>query len=225
MPIHTSDIILKAKGGEFRAYLAEPENGGPGILLLHAWWGLKPFFKQTCDRLAEQGFIVLAPDLREGQIARTIDEAEQLNQKSNSRRTGEIVTAVEDYLLGLPGRKSDRIGVIGFSLGAAWALSVAAEMPEKVAATVLFYGSGDEDLAKVRSKILGHFSEVDEWESYDQTQAAEQKMRAAGIDVKFHIYPGKAHWFVEEDRPEYDAAAARLAWDRTSHFLKQNLPA
>ncbi len=225
MPIHTSDIQLKAKGGDFRAYLAEPENGGPGILLLHAWWGLKPFFKQTCDRLAEQDFIVLAPDLREGQIAHTIDEAEQLNQKSNSRRTGEIVTAAEDYLLSLPSRKGDRIGVIGFSLGAAWALSVAAEAPEKVAATVLFYGSGDEDFAKVRSKILGHFSDVDEWEPYDQTQAAERKMKAAGIDVKFHIYPGKAHWFVEEDRPEYDAAAARLAWDRTIAFLKQSLPA
>ncbi len=225
MPIHKSDIQLKAKGGDFRAHLAEPEDGGPGLLLLHAWWGLKPFFKQTRDRLAEQGFIVLAPDLREGQIAQTIDEAEQLNQKSNSRRTGEIVTAAEDYLLNLPGRKGDRIGVIGFSLGAAWALSVAAEAPEKVAATVLFYGSGDEDFAKVRSKILGHFSDVDEWEPYDQTQAVERKLKADGIDVKFHIYHGKAHWFVEEDCPEYDADVARVAWDRTIDFLKQNLSA
>ena len=52
MPIHTSNIQLTVNGKSLDAYLAEPPDAGPGILLLHAWWGLKPFFKQTCDRLA-----------------------------------------------------------------------------------------------------------------------------------------------------------------------------
>ena len=56
MSIQTSDIQLKVNDKIANAYLATPQNGGPGVLVLHAWWGLKPFFKQVCDQLAKQGF-------------------------------------------------------------------------------------------------------------------------------------------------------------------------
>jgi len=55
---------FQADGRTINAYLAVPEHGsGPGVLVLHAWWGLTDFFKQVCDRLAQEGFIALAPDL------------------------------------------------------------------------------------------------------------------------------------------------------------------
>jgi carboxymethylenebutenolidase len=221
--IRSSDIELAFDSKTARAYLAEPENGGPGILLLHAWWGLKPFFKQTCDRLAEQGFVVLAPDLRNGQIAQTIDEAKEMMQKSDSQQTANIIMAARAYLLHLPERKGETIGVIGFSMGAAWALVVAAHKPEQIAATVLFYGPDDMDIGSMQSKVLGHYSDVDEWQPYDEVQRLEQRMKDAGVDVQFYTYPGRPHWFVEEDRPEYDPDAARLAWERTFEFLKENL--
>jgi carboxymethylenebutenolidase len=75
----------------------------------------------------------------------------------------------------------------------------------------------------MKARVLGHFAEVDEWEPLDGVKAAEKDMQAAGVDVTFHIYPGVGHWFVEEDRPEYDPAAAKVAWDRTFDFLKKNL--
>jgi carboxymethylenebutenolidase len=223
MQIQTSNVELKANGGTVKAYFAGPKDGGPGILLLHAWWGLKPFFKQVCDRLAGEGFIVLAPDLRNGQIAQTVAEAEELMQKSDNHVTGEIVGAATQYLLFLPERKGAKIGVIGFSMGAFWALTVASDAPDRVAATVLFYGSGAADLGKIQSRVLGHYSDVDEWEPYDEIQQMEGNMKAAGVDVEFHTYPGMAHWFVEEDRPEYNAEAADLAWRRTLEFLKKTL--
>ncbi len=223
MSIHTSNLQLKVKDKSAMAYLAEPANGGPGILLIHAWWGLKPFFKQLCDRLAEQGFVALAPDLWNGQVAKTIEEAQELKEKEDTHLSGEVVKAAEDYLLGLPNRKGHKIGVIGFSMGGDWSLKVAAEIPDKVAATVLFYGAGQADFNKLKSKVLGHFSDVDEWEDYDYVQLMESKMKAAGVDVRFHIYPGLAHWFMEEDRPEYEPEAAKLAWQRTIDFLKTNL--
>lgn len=224
MPISTRTLIFKGGGKDFQCYLAEPlSGGGPGILLLHAWWGLKPFFKQVCDRLAENGFIVLAPDLRDGHIARTVEEAQQMMEGSDTRQVEAAVTVARDYLLHYPSRLRRRIGIIGYSMGAAWALYLAAQDPQEVAATVMYYGVGEASYGKLKSRVLGHFSEVDEWEPYEQVKGIEQIMKAAGVDVRFHTYPGVAHWFVEEDRPEYNAAAAKLAWDRTLEFLKTGL--
>ena len=220
MAIQKSEIELDVNGKPVNAYLAAPTTGGPGVLVLHAWWGLKPFFKQLCDRLAEQGFVALAPDLREGQIAETIEAAKELMQKSDGEFVGDIVMAAKDHLLTLT---KNKIGVMGFSMGAAWSMVVAAHDPDNIAATVLFYGAEGVDFGKVKSKILGHFSESDEWEPIDGVRALEADMKAAQVDATLHFYPNVDHWFVESDRPEYDASAASLAWERTFEFLKKNL--
>ena len=91
------------------AHLAN--GGGSGILVLHAWWGLKPFFKEFCDRLAKEGFTVLAPDLRNGEIANTIDEAKALMEKSDGPLMSDTVMAAKDYLRE---KVKGKIGVIGF---------------------------------------------------------------------------------------------------------------
>ena len=89
---------------------------------------------------------------------------------------------------------------------------------------VLFYGGySGVDFSKMKSKVLVHYAETDEWYSFDQAKDMEQKMKAAGVDVTLHIYPNVHHWFMEDDRPEYDPASAQLAWDRTFDFLKQNI--
>ena len=220
MSIQKSEIQLKINGRIAQAYLASPKDGGPGILVLHAWWGLKPFFKQLCDQLAEHGYVAFAPDMRNGEIATTIDEAKALMEKSDDQFTHAVVMAAKDYLLA---HTKNKIGVIGFSMGAAWSLEVVAEDPEQIAANVLFYGLGPADFSKVKTKIMGHFAEVDEWEPLDGVKAMEMDMKAAGVDGTIHIYPKVSHWFVEEDRPEYDSASAALAWERTFEFLKKNL--
>ena len=220
MSIQKSEIKLDVGGKPVNAYLASPVNGGPGVLVLHAWWGLKPFFKLFCDRLAEQGFTVLAPDLRDGQIAKTIDEAKELMEKSDGQLIGQTVFTAKDHLREMT---KGRFGLVGFSMGAAWALIVASTVPDQVAATVLFYGNEDVDVTKIKSKVMGHFSDNDEWEPNEWVDKKFGEMEAAGVDATCHTYPGVAHWFMEEDRPEYDPAAAQLAWDRTVEFLKNNL--
>ena len=97
MSIQKSEIKLDVNGKSVNAYLASPANGGPGILLLHAWWGLKPFFKELCEQIAAQGYSVLAPDMFDGQVARTIDEAKdelaEIVQQAVKNRTKIIVPA------------------------------------------------------------------------------------------------------------------------------------
>lgn len=214
-----SEIQLKFKEQTAAAYLSAPESGGAGVLVLHAWWGLKPFFKLVCDRLAEQGFTALAPDLYQGRIARTIDEAKAFMEQNNFELMGDTVEAAVKHLKAQTGAP---LGVIGFSMGSAWALVVAANEPD-VKAVVQFYGAGEANYSQIKARVQGHFAEVDEWEPLEYVRQMEADMKAAGLDVALHLYQNVAHWFVEEDRPEFDSAAAALAWERTFEFLKQNL--
>lgn len=110
-----SNIQLTVNNQPVNAYLALPASGtGPGILVLHAWWGLKPFFKELCDSLAQQGFIAFAPDLNRGEIAKTVDEAKELMEKRDFLFTSAVARAAKDYLLAYPKLQGDSIGVMGF---------------------------------------------------------------------------------------------------------------
>jgi carboxymethylenebutenolidase len=223
MPIQKSEIKLDVNGKKASAYLAAPQKGGPGILVLPSWWGLKPFFKQVCDQLAEHGYTALALDYYNGRVGNTIEETQKLQQEVEGDPSvmSAMVKAAKDHLVLLRPAKS--IGVLGFSMGTDWAVITAAKEPD-VAAMVLFYGGySGVDFSTMRSKVLVHYAETDEWYSFDKAKDMEQKMKSADVDVTLHLYQEVAHWFMEEDRPEYNAEAAKLAWMRTLEFLNKNL--
>lgn len=214
------DIKLQVKDKQASAYLAD--GSGPGVLVLHAWWGLKPFFKQFCDRLAKEGFTVLAPDLYQGRIAGTIDEAKALLEKRDLELMQDTVIAAKDHLREMV---KSKIGLVGFSMGGGWALEIASTTPAQIGAMAIYYGNGEADYGKITAKVMGHFSDNDEWEPNEYVDMTFEALKKAGVDATRHTYPGVAHWFVEEDRPEYDPAAAQLAWDRTVEFLNSSLRA
>lgn len=205
-------------------YLALPrQGGGPGVLVLHAWWGLTPTFKAVCDRLARAGFVALAPDLYEGRTAGTIAEAEALMEQRDFDAMRATATGALAYLRAHPAAQGYPAGALGFSMGAAWALFLSSMAPGDIAAAVAFYGSEATDFTAARAAYLGHFAEDDEWEPIEGVRQMEADIRAAGRDVSFFTYPGARHWFVEPDRPEFDQAAAELAWQRTVSFLHDRL--
>jgi carboxymethylenebutenolidase len=210
-----------------RAYLAVPDSGsGPGVLVLHAWWGLTPVFTDVCVRLAAAGFVALAPSLYAGDAtATTIAEAETLRDTHDEAAEAEpVAQAAVEQLLGLPEVIGTQIGVIGFSLGAYWALHLSQVRPDDVSAVVVFYGTDDGDYRKALAAYLGHFAEHDDFEPLEAVRALEGRMSAAGRDVTFHVYPGTGHWFFEPNQPEaYDAPAAELAWERTLAFLNERV--
>ncbi len=216
------EITFDVNGQATAGYLAVPaQPNAPGVIVLHAWWGLNPFFKKLCDRLAAEGFAAFAPDLNNGKIAKTIAEAKQLMTERDLERQQAIVVAASDFLRSRPAVRQEALSVIGFSMGAAWSLVLASERPEDIGKVILFYGSYyGMDFTKVRANILGHYAETDEYEPVDERRAMEADMRTVGLKPAFHIYPNTKHWFFEEDRPEYDAEAAKLAWTRTLEFLR-----
>jgi carboxymethylenebutenolidase len=206
------------------AYLALPERGhGPGVLVLHAWWGLNSFFKETCDRLAREGFVALAPDLYFGKTAATIDEAQALLEQRDSERMKSTATGALAYLHDHPAVRGDAVGALGFSMGGAWAIFLSTLAPAELAAVVVFYGCGEADFAAARAAYQGHFAEGDEWEPDEEVHQMQAAMRAAEREVTFYTYPGVKHWFFEANRPEYDRHAAELAWQRTGAFLHERL--
>lgn len=216
------DITFDVKGQPAAGYLALPSGtDAPGVIVLHAWWGLNSIFKNLCDRLALEGFAAFAPDVNSGRIAKTIDEAKQIMGELDEQRKFDVVTAAPDFLRNQPGIRKEPFSVIGFSMGAAWALVLAGERPEDIRKVVMFYGAGEAEYAKLKVDVLGHFAEKDEWEDEKYIHAMQDDMQTAGLKVQFHFYPNTSHWFFENDRPEFDASAADLAWGRTLEFLRR----
>jgi carboxymethylenebutenolidase len=213
------------------AYLAEPEHrSGPGVLVLHAWWGLTQPFRQICDRLAEAGFVALAPDLYHGKTTAAVEEAEALvaalNQDEEGVR-GDIAGAVQvlrQHVAMPPAGGRGKLAVVGFSLGGAYALDLSVKEAEEIAAVVSFYASySGLDYSGSKAAYLCHFAEDDPFEPAESVAQMEQELQAAGRPVTCYTYVGTKHWFFEENRPEYDAQAARVAWERTIEFLHQRL--
>lgn len=209
-------------GKQEKYYIALPEsNRGPGILVLHAWWGLNDFFKSFCDRLAGEGFVVLAPDLYHGKIANSIPEAENLRKKTNQNQICAEILAAMDVLNALPGVTNQPNRVIGFSMGAYWALWLALEKPKEIGAVIVFYGSRSGDYSQSQAAFQGHFAETDRWVSTSGLKKMEKNLRSAKRPTTIYTYPGTGHWFFENDREEaYHPEAAQLAWERTLAFLK-----
>lgn len=193
------------------------------MLVLHAWWGLTPFFKQVCDRLADEGFVALAPDLYEGRTADDPGEAKALLAETDMDAALRLVKSSLFTLRSLPATPEAPVGVLGFSMGASWALYLASRVPNLVGATVVFYGSQNIDMAPATSPFLGHFAETDELVDAEELTLLEAELRLLDKDVTFHQYPDTRHWFFESDRPAYDETAATLAWDRTVAFLHEHL--
>ena len=196
-----------------------PVASGPAILVLHPWWGLNGTIKAFCQRLANDGFVVLAPDLYHGEVATTIDAAETLSaalSEDEGRARAEIDAAASFLAV-----QGSAIAVIGFSMGAYYAIELADSRPDWVAKVVLFYGTGELHFRQARASYMGHFAADDPYESAEQIAATEAAIRDAGLAVTFHRYDKVGHWFFEADRADaYDEPSATLAWQRTLAFLQ-----
>jgi len=208
-----------------KGFLAVPATGnGPGLLVLHPWWGLNETIKAFCGRLAAEGFVAFAPDLYHGKVAATIKDAEILSSKLNETQAMSDTSDAATFLSERAGPSGPGLGVIGFSLGAYFALGLSLEDPDRVRAVVVFYGTRRADYRRSKAAYLGHFAQTDDYEPASEVSGLEDALRSAGRPVSFHTYPGTGHWFFEADRVDaYHEVASKLAWERTLDFLREEL--
>jgi carboxymethylenebutenolidase len=221
----TIRIADAATGTDAYLAAATPSPAAP-VLLLHSWWGLNADLRALADRLAGDGFTVMAPDLFDGTVLTTIEDAEAFTTAIerggggpgglNPDRIMERVGATLDALLAHPAAQGDRAGIVALSFGGWYGSGVASER-SVVAAFVSIYSDVYEGPGG--AAYLGHFAEDDQF--VETPEAAGAKPLPDGSAA--HVYPGMKHWFTEPDRPEFDKDAAELVYARSVAFLRANL--
>ncbi len=112
--------------------------------------------------------------------------------------------------------------MIGFSLGAYFALKISNDLPDQIRSVVVFYGTGPADFSQSQAAYLGHFAEKDQFEPQSEVDRLKETLQQAGRQATFYQYPDTGHWFFEPDRTQaFHPEAAALAWERTLDFLKK----
>ncbi|MEM7337352.1 MAG: dienelactone hydrolase family protein [Actinomycetota bacterium] len=206
------------------AFLVDPPGGesGPGVLVLHSWWGLNGWVRDFCRRLAGEGYTVLAPDMFDGVQPVTEAEGEAVLGGVDPDEVSGLIMSSAHTLRAMSIEPNRPIGVIGFSMGASLALWVSARMGQAVGAAVAFYGAQSIDFDEAHATFQGHYADDDHIVSEEDRVTTEAFIRLGGSETEFHLYPGTRHWFFEEG-DTFDEAAAELAWDRTKAFLAGHL--
>ncbi len=216
----------------FSGYLRLPPTGnGPGIVLIQEIWGVNSHIRAVADQYAQDGFVVLAPDVFWRQQTRTdleYDEAGtakayELRKSIDDARAGADVAAAAEFLKTLPEVKGG-IAAIGFCLGGQLAYRAAAA--GSVDAAVSYYGGGIHgalDLAdNIDQPILFHHAEQDKLIPADARESVKAAFKGKD-NARFYDYPGVDHGFNCTGRPMYDQKAAVLAHGRTLEFLAEQL--
>lgn len=202
-------------------YLANTTtSNGRAVLVLHAWWGLNDTIRAFCDRLAKSGFVAFAPDLYHGKIADTIPDAESLSRALDADQAKRDIKAAMEFLQMQTAHTDLGLAVIGFSLGAYFALELSVTDPDQISKVVVFYGTRPGDYTGSKAAYLGHFAENDPFEPQEEVDNLQAALRNANRPVNFFHYPDTGHWFFEPDRLDaFNPNAMTLAWERTLDFL------
>ena len=215
--------------GKMRGYLvrpAKPAGKLPAVLVVHENRGLNPHIEDIARRVALENFMAFAPDALYplGGYPGDEDSARALFPKLDQTKTREDFVAAVDYLKSRPD-STGKVGVVGFCYGGGMANFLATRVPD-LAAAVPFYGgqANTEDVPKIKAPLLIHYAGNDArinagWPAY------EAALKANNVPYTVHMYDGTQHGFNNDTTPRYDAAAAKLAWERTIAFFKKHLGA
>jgi carboxymethylenebutenolidase len=214
--------------GKMRGYLVRPAKATgklPGILVIHENRGLNPHIEDVARRFALENFIAFAPDalFPLGGYPGNEDKAREVFPQLDQAKTREDFVAAAAFLRARP-ESTGKIGAVGFCYGGGMVNFLATRLGSELAAGVAFYGVSPNlvDVPKIKSPLMIQSAEVDErinasWPAY------EEALKAANIKYERHLYPGTQHGFHNDTTPRYDAAAAKLAWERTLAFFNKNV--
>ena len=211
-----------------RALMARPkvDQKLPAVIVIHENRGLQPHIQDVTHRMAREGFVAIGPDALSplgGTPENDVDKARSLMRELNYESTVQDFVAAVAYLKTNP-LTSGKVGCTGFCWGGAMTNQVAVNAPD-LSAAVPYYGSppAAEDVPKIKASMMMHYAGDDE-RINSRIPEFEAALKKAGIEYQIFMYEGAKHAFNNDSNPDrYHEKAAKLAWNRTIDFFKEQL--
>ncbi|MBX2812480.1 MAG: dienelactone hydrolase family protein [Myxococcales bacterium] len=228
--LHTSTTAtvrgrLVSYGGR-QAYLSLPKEAQPhaGVILVHDWWGLDKNALLWSERLAGEGYAVLAVDLYGGRVARNIPQALELQHYLKPAFAEQVIRAALSFLRGGTEVQVSKIATIGWSIGGEWALR-AGLMDKDIAGVVMYYGKPvgkSTPLHPLAAKLLAIFGKKDGSIPLVDVTKFQQRLEEAGCNANIQLYDA-LHGFANPSRRNYEGKSAAAAWQQVQGFLAEIL--
>ncbi len=208
------------------AYPSDMVEPLPAIIMIHEWWGLNDNVRAMAERLAGEGYIVLAIDMFGGKTASSPEAARQLMLQvvENPQSAAANIEAAYGFVNDVAG--APRIASLGWCFGGGWSLNTAMLFPDDLDAAVIYYGQVTDDQEKLRpisAPILGFFGDADRGISVDSVAGFKKSLERLRKNHQIHVYPGAEHAFANPTGNSYKPKFAEDAWQKTLMFLQQNL--
>ncbi len=229
----TIDIPTLDHDGKFTAYRADPESEPKAaIVVIQEIFGVNAGIRRKCDRLAEDGYLAIAPDLFwrmepgieldpdiEPEMQRAFGLMNRFDQAAGIRDIEATIRATRALL-----PADGKVGCVGYCLGGRLAFMTATRTD--VDASVGYYGVGIDGLLNekhaISRPVMLHIPQEDHF-----VDKAAQRAMHEGLDdhpkVTLHDYPGEDHGFATEFGKRRSAKSADLADERTATFFRENL--
>lgn len=235
--------IPLADGSPMRGYLAlpdgvQPEGGWPAMLAIHDIGGFQPDIRRIARRLADSGYVALAPALFDGAGARGICIWRTFRDYQRGEGPAfERIKAAQDFLGRQPSIDSGRVGITGFCLGGGFAIFYAARGGVRVCAP--YYGNTPETAEQLRRvcPVVAGFGEDDK-PFVEKGRRLARHLEALGVPHDVKIYPGVRHAYMNDHGlgpflssiaqgpplyAAYNEAAAEDSWRRMLDFFAEHL--
>jgi carboxymethylenebutenolidase len=201
----------------------------PAVIMIHEWWGLNEYIKNQADILAKEGYVVLAVDLYQGEVATTSDRSRELSSsvRNNPAPAIDNLQSAVNYVKSLEIVDDSKVASLGWCFGGDWSLQLALNSSENpLAATIIYYGRPVTDIASLSSiswPILGIFGDQDQAIPVESVKQFASALNASGITNEIYLYEGVGHAFANPSGDNYAPKETADAWQKTIGFLGEYL--
>lgn len=223
-------VSFEVRGEVVNAYLARPDGpivSSPGVVVIHDWWGPGEFIYGVAERLADNGFLAIVPDLYGGKIPSDEGWAYQYERQLDDDWAIEVIAGAADHLRSLTGGMKRRVATLGFSMGARLSLA-AALAGTNIQAAVMFYGpveKNEKKLFRLRVPLIGFFGREDGGIPVKEVEEFRDKLEEEEKQAKIMIYHEVGQGFFDDARAPYDREAAGDSWMNMMTFLEEHIGA
>lgn len=216
--------------GNLNGYLAVPESGrGPGVIVIQEWWGLVPHIESVADRLADAGFVALAPDYYRGVQTTEPDEAGKLMMSLEIAQVATDIATAADHLVRTGLLPGDQVGCMGFCMGGGLALLAPTVSPHIDCTSAFYPAMPWHDYHPAWANYSGREAMIHQAESDIPNTGPDiaryvNEIRSHGGTAEVFDFAGTQHAYFNDSRPEvYNEEAAQMAWNRTLAMFHRRL--